>query len=65
MAANITDIKEWPEYATNPEGGDVFTQNINAPYDLGNICWLLTCTIICWLITPVRPSLPSPSNNPP
>lgn len=31
--AEITPITEWPDYATNPQGGDPFTQDLNAPYD--------------------------------
>lgn len=50
--ATITPVTEWPDYATNPVGADVFTQDINAPYDKGDMCWLLVCTILCWQITP-------------
>jgi len=31
--AEITPVTEWPDYATNPQGGDPFTQDLNAPYD--------------------------------
>ena len=31
--AEIVPVTEWPDYATNPQGGDPFTQNLNAPYD--------------------------------
>jgi len=50
--AEITPVTEWPDYATNPQGGDPFTQDLNAPYDKGDLCWLLVCTILCWQITP-------------
>lgn len=55
--AEITPITTWPDYATMPTGGDVFTQDINAPYDKGDLCWMLVCTVLCWQITPVRPPL--------
>jgi Amt family ammonium transporter len=47
-----TPIIEWPDYATTPTGGDVFTQDLNAPYDKGDLCWLLVCSCLCWQITP-------------
>lgn len=31
--AEITPVTEWPDYATNPQGGDPLTQDLNAPYD--------------------------------
>ena len=31
--SEITPVTEWPDYATNPQGGDPFTQDLNAPYD--------------------------------
>ncbi|KAJ1333856.1 ammonium transporter [Microdochium nivale] len=39
-------------YEDNPYGGDPLTQDLNAPYDKGDLCWLLVATIICWQITP-------------
>lgn len=50
--AEIIPITEWPDYATAPTGGNPFTQDLNAPYDKGDLCWLLVCTILCWQITP-------------
>ncbi|KAI0007069.1 ammonium transporter [Xylariaceae sp. FL0662B] len=48
----ITPVTEWPDYATNPRGGDPITQDLNAPYDKGDLCWLLVSTVLCWQITP-------------
>jgi Amt family ammonium transporter len=31
--AEITPVTEWPDYSTMPTGGDVMTQDLNAPYD--------------------------------
>ena len=31
--AEITPVTEWPDYSTTPTGGDVMTQDVNAPYD--------------------------------
>ncbi|KXJ92019.1 ammonium transporter AmtB-like domain-containing protein [Microdochium bolleyi] len=50
--SEITPITEWPAYEDNPFGGDPVTQNLNVPYDKGDLCWLLVATIICWQITP-------------
>ncbi|KFA67328.1 hypothetical protein S40285_03623 [Stachybotrys chlorohalonatus IBT 40285] len=50
--AEITPVTEWPDYSDNPRGGDPITQDLNAPYDKGDLCWLLVCTILCWQITP-------------
>lgn len=33
MASEIKPVIEWPDYATDPTGGDPFTQDLNAPYD--------------------------------
>ncbi|KLU81069.1 hypothetical protein MAPG_00164 [Magnaporthiopsis poae ATCC 64411] len=45
-------VTQWPDYGTNPQGGDPIMQDLNAPYDKGDLCWLLVCTILCWQITP-------------
>lgn len=29
----IVPVTEWPEWSTNPNGGDPLTQDLNAPYD--------------------------------
>ena len=29
----ITPVTEWPDWHTDPNGGDPFTQDLNAPYD--------------------------------
>ncbi|KAF2028313.1 Rh-like protein/ammonium transporter [Setomelanomma holmii] len=47
-----TPITEWPEYSVNPNGGDVMTQDLNALYDKGDLCWLLVSSVLCWQITP-------------
>ncbi|KAF1949523.1 ammonium transporter [Byssothecium circinans] len=47
-----TPITSFPEYGIDPLGGDVLTQDLNAPYDKGDICWMLVATILCWQITP-------------
>ncbi|KAI0100573.1 ammonium transporter AmtB-like domain-containing protein [Nemania sp. FL0031] len=52
MSSAITPVTEWPDYSVNPQGGDPITQDLNAPYDKGDLCWLLVCTILCWQITP-------------
>ncbi|KAK4653416.1 hypothetical protein QC762_507100 [Podospora pseudocomata] len=48
----IVPVTKWPEWSSNPDGGDPLTQNLNAPYDKGDLAWLLVCTILCWQITP-------------
>ncbi|KAK4184258.1 putative ammonium transporter [Podospora australis] len=50
--SGITPVTEWPEWSTNPDGGDPLTQDLNAPYDKGDLAWMLVCTILCWQITP-------------
>ncbi|KAJ9644506.1 hypothetical protein H2201_000281 [Coniosporium apollinis] len=50
--ATPVPVTEWPDYNTNPNGGDPLTQDLNAPYDKGDLCWILVCTILCWQITP-------------
>merc|ERR1711881_744497 len=52
IMAEITPVTEWPDYSTTPTGGDVMTQDVNAPYDKGDLAWLLVCTCLCWQITP-------------
>ncbi|KAH7385245.1 ammonium transporter AmtB-like domain-containing protein [Phaeosphaeria sp. MPI-PUGE-AT-0046c] len=47
-----TPIVNWPDYSVMPTGGDVMTQDLNAPYDKGDLCWMLVSTILCWQITP-------------
>lgn len=47
MAAPVP-VTEWPEWSVYPDGGDPFTQDLNSPYDKGDLCWLLVCTILCW-----------------
>ncbi|KAK1781466.1 ammonium transporter AmtB-like domain-containing protein [Copromyces sp. CBS 386.78] len=34
----ITPITEWPDWHANPNGGDPFTQDLNAPYDKSLLC---------------------------
>ncbi|KAI1077080.1 ammonium transporter [Whalleya microplaca] len=48
----ITPVTEWPDYANNPQGGDPITQDLNAPYNKGDLCWMLVSTVLCWQITP-------------
>jgi hypothetical protein len=43
-----TPITEWPDYNANPYGGDVMTQDLNALYDKGDLCWLLVSSVLCW-----------------
>ncbi|KAK3385285.1 ammonium transporter AmtB-like domain-containing protein [Podospora didyma] len=50
--AEITPVTEWPDWHDNPDGGDPLTQDLIAPYDKGDLCWMLVCTILCWQITP-------------
>ncbi|KAF4126965.1 ammonium transporter, Amt family [Geosmithia morbida] len=45
-------ITEWPDYSDQPLGADPFKQDVNSPYDKGDLCWLLVATILCWQITP-------------
>ncbi|KAG5657820.1 hypothetical protein KAF25_007853 [Fusarium avenaceum] len=52
MASTITPVTEWPDYNVDPTGGDPITQDLNALYDKGDLCWMLVCTILCWQITP-------------
>ncbi|RYP85988.1 hypothetical protein DL769_000851 [Monosporascus sp. CRB-8-3] len=48
----ILPVTEWPEWHSYPNGGDPITQDLNAPYDKGDLCWMLVSTILCWQITP-------------
>ncbi|KAJ9501401.1 hypothetical protein LTR99_004550 [Exophiala xenobiotica] len=50
--SEITPVTEWPDYSVDPQGGNPITQDLNAPYDKGDLCWMLVCTILCWQITP-------------
>lgn len=43
-----TPITEFPDYAVNPLGGDVMTQDLGSMYDKGDLCWMLVSTILCW-----------------
>ncbi|KAL6364432.1 hypothetical protein LRP88_01833 [Fusarium phalaenopsidis] len=52
MSSTITPVTEWPDYNVDPTGGSPVTHDLNAPYDKGDLCWLLVCTILCWQITP-------------
>ncbi|KAI1491988.1 ammonium transporter AmtB-like domain-containing protein [Biscogniauxia mediterranea] len=52
MSSEITPVTEWPDYSVDPQGGNPITQDLNAPYDKGDLCWLLVSTILCWQITP-------------
>jgi Amt family ammonium transporter len=54
MADAPVPIIEWPDYTISPTGGDVMTQDLNALYNKGDLCWLLVCTALCWQITPVQ-----------
>ncbi|RYP16793.1 hypothetical protein DL765_004906 [Monosporascus sp. GIB2] len=48
----ITPVTEWPEWHSYPNGGEPITQDLNAPYDKGDLYWMLVSTILCWQITP-------------
>ncbi|TEA18236.1 Ammonium transporter 1 [Colletotrichum sidae] len=50
--ADIVPVTEFPDYAVDPTGGNPLTHDLNAPYDKGDLCWVLVCTILCWQITP-------------
>ncbi|EXF81308.1 ammonium transporter [Colletotrichum fioriniae PJ7] len=50
--AEVIPVTEFPDYATDPTGGNPITHDLNAPYDKGDLCWVLVCTILCWQITP-------------
>jgi Amt family ammonium transporter len=43
-----TPITEWPDYSVDPNGGNVMTQDLNALYDKGDLCWMLVSTVLCW-----------------
>lgn len=43
-----TPVLEWPDYNTTPTGGDPLTTDLNAPYDKGDLCWMLVSTVLCW-----------------
>ncbi|USP75395.1 uncharacterized protein yc1106_02669 [Curvularia clavata] len=45
-----TPVTEWPDYNTTPTGGDPMTVDLNAPYDKGDLCWMLVSTILCWVV---------------
>ncbi|GAB7362405.1 hypothetical protein MBLNU230_g2729t1 [Neophaeotheca triangularis] len=51
-AGEIAPVTEWPNYNDDPRGGDPLTQDLNAPYDKGDLAWVLCCAIFCWIITP-------------
>ncbi|WQF79490.1 Putative ammonium transporter, ammonium/urea transporter [Colletotrichum destructivum] len=50
--AEVIPVTEFPDYAVDPTGGNPITHDLNAPYDKGDLCWVLVCTILCWQITP-------------
>ncbi|KAK1981908.1 ammonium transporter [Colletotrichum cereale] len=50
--AEVIPVTTFPDYAVDPTGGNPITHNLNAPYDKGDLCWMLVCTILCWQITP-------------
>ncbi|KAF4339931.1 ammonium permease MEPA [Fusarium beomiforme] len=50
--AEITPVTDWPDYNADPTGGNPVTNDLNAPYDKGDLAWMLVCTILCWQITP-------------
>jgi ammonium transporter, Amt family len=52
--STIVPVTEWPDWHDVPDGGDPITQDLNAPYDKGDLCWMLIGTVLCWQITPVR-----------
>jgi len=43
----------FPEYTTNPNGGDVSTTNLNLYYNKGDLTWILVASLVCLLIAPV------------
>ena len=52
--STIVPVTEWPDWHDVPDGGDPITQDLNAHYDEGDLCWMLIGTVLCWQITPVR-----------
>ncbi|KAF1816003.1 ammonium transporter [Eremomyces bilateralis CBS 781.70] len=52
MSDSIPPVTEWPEYSVQPLGANPLEMDINAPYDKGDLCWILVCTALCWQITP-------------
>jgi hypothetical protein len=46
-----TPITEWPDYAVDPNGGNVMTTDLNALYDKGDLCWMLVSTVLCWYVS--------------
>ena len=48
-----TEALTFPDYAVNPNGGDVLVDNLNLHYDKGDMAWVLCATLFCWQITPV------------
>ncbi len=46
-----TPITEWPDYAVDPNGGNVMTTDLNALYDKGDMCWMLVSTVLCWCVS--------------
>jgi ammonium transporter, Amt family len=51
MSEALPIPEEWPEYSVNPQGGDPLTQDLTSPYDKGDLCWILVCTVLCWQIS--------------
>ncbi|KAF2459520.1 ammonium transporter AmtB-like domain-containing protein [Lineolata rhizophorae] len=48
----IPPVTEWPPWSEARDGGDPRLVNVNAPYDKGDLCWMLVATALCWQITP-------------
>ncbi|KAI6785467.1 ammonium transporter [Emericellopsis cladophorae] len=52
MSEGLPPVTEWPDYSSQPLGANPMEQDINAPYNKGDLCWLLVSTCLCWQITP-------------
>ncbi|KAK0391450.1 hypothetical protein NLU13_0951 [Sarocladium strictum] len=52
MSDGLPPVTEWPDYNDNPRGANPLTQDINAPYNKGDLAWILVATCLCWQITP-------------
>ncbi|PKS11131.1 hypothetical protein jhhlp_002892 [Lomentospora prolificans] len=52
MAESLPPVEEWPDYNVQPLGANPLEQNINAPYNKGDLCFLVIATMLCWQITP-------------
>ncbi|CAL3966206.1 unnamed protein product [Diplocarpon coronariae] len=47
----LTPVADWPDYPVDPHGRRPFARDLNAPYDKGDLGWLISGTILCWFVS--------------